>query len=49
MDGSLLQTLIVGLIVLGALAYVGRRVWRTVAAGRAPKDDGCGGGCDCGH
>ncbi len=44
----MLQTLIVGLIVLAALAYVGRRAWRTVLAGRAAKD-GCGDDCGCGH
>jgi len=52
MSGALVQTLIVGLIVLAALAYVGRRAWRTVLAGRAAKDgDGCGSGgdCGCGH
>jgi hypothetical protein len=52
MSGALVQTLIVGLIVLAALAYVGRRAWRTVLAGRATKDgDGCGSGgdCGCGH
>lgn len=45
-----LQTLVAGLIVLAALAYVGRRAWRTVAAGRARPGDGCGSGdCGCGH
>jgi hypothetical protein len=42
----MLQTLIVGLIVLAALGYVGRRAWRTALAARAPKD-GCGGDCGC--
>jgi len=46
----MLQTLIAGLVVLAALAYVGRRVWRTVLAGRTPKDGpGCGDDCGCGH
>ena len=46
-----LQTLIAGMIVLAALAYVGRRAWRTVAASRGAKggDGGCGGDCGCGH
>lgn len=50
MDAQLLQTLAAGLIVLAAAAYAGRRVWRTVASSRAPKQDGgCGGDCGCGH
>jgi hypothetical protein len=50
MSGEMLQTLLAGLVVLGALFYVGRRAWRTVLAGRAAKDgDGCGSDCGCGH
>ena len=50
MSGEMLQTLLVGLIVLAALAYVGRRAWRTVLAGRASRDGGgCGDDCGCGH
>jgi hypothetical protein len=51
MDAQMLQTLIVGAIVLAALAFVGRRAWRTVSAARGPKDGpGCGGpDCGCGH
>ncbi len=51
MDAQMLQTLIVGVIVLAALAYVGRRAWRTLAAARTPKGGagGCGGDCGCGH
>jgi hypothetical protein len=49
MNGPLLQTLLVGLIVLAALAFIGRRAWRTVSAARAPKGDGCGSDCGCGH
>ena len=46
----MLQTLIVGLIVLAAFGYVARRAWRTVLAGRAAKDGrGCGDDCGCGH
>jgi hypothetical protein len=49
MDGQLLQTLLVGLIVLAAALYAGSRVRRTVLAARAPKDGpGCGAGCGCG-
>jgi len=44
------QSLLVGLIVLAAAAYVGRRVWRTLVLARAPKDAaGCGDGCGCGE
>ena len=50
MDSQMMQTLVVGLIVLAALAYVGRRAWRTVSAARVPKGDaGCGSDCGCGH
>ena len=43
------QTLIVLLIVGGAAFYVGRRLWRTVAAARASRrGDGCAAGCGCG-
>jgi len=43
-----LQTLLVFAIVAAAALYVGRRVWRTVAAARRSKADGCGTGCGCG-
>lgn len=51
MDSQLLQTLVVGLIVLAAAFFIGRRAWRTVSAARGPKggDTGCGGDCGCGH
>lgn len=48
MDGTLVQTLLAGAIVLGALAFVARRAWRTVAAARAPKSGGACGSADCG-
>jgi len=41
-----MQTVIVALIVLGAVAYVGRRAWHTVAEARAKKDAG---GCENCH
>ena len=44
-----IQTLIVVLIVGAAAFYVGRRLWRTVAAARASRrGDGCGAGGGCG-
>lgn len=46
-----LQTILALIIVLLALAYVGRRFWRTVRAARAESGGttGCGdGGCGCG-
>ncbi|HYH79961.1 MAG TPA: hypothetical protein VEX86_09185 [Longimicrobium sp.] len=52
MDAQMMQTLLAGLIVLAALAYVGRRAWRTLAAARTPKGGdgpGCGSDCGCGH
>ena len=48
-----LQTLLALLIVLAAVAYVGRRAWRTVRASRARVaggGTGCGpDDCGCGH
>lgn len=51
MDSALVQTLLAGAIVLGALAFVARRAWRTVSAARTPKGgSACGGpDCGCGH
>jgi hypothetical protein len=37
------QLLIVGLLVVLAAAYLGRRAWRTWSASKG----GCGGGCHC--
>jgi hypothetical protein len=37
------QFVLVGFIVGGAAAYVGRRAWRTWAVGKGK----CGGGCGC--
>ena len=42
---SLVQTLIVAAIVLAALGYAGRRLWRTL---RPAKAAGCDAGCGCG-
>lgn len=50
-----LQTLLALLVVLLAVAWVGRHLWRTlrpaVRSGAGGGDDpGCGGGgCGCGH
>jgi len=41
------QQVIVAVLVLTAVAFVGRRVWRTIAAARAPKSAGCASGCGC--
>jgi hypothetical protein len=49
-SGELIQTLLVGSIILAAAAYVGRRWWKTLALARTPKRDGgsaCGPGCGC--
>lgn len=42
------QALLVLLIVGGAVIYVGRRVWRTVAAARSSRGGGCDSSCGCG-
>ncbi len=41
------QTVIVLLVVLGAAAYVGRRVWLALRP-KAVSGPGCGDGCGCG-
>lgn len=45
----LVQTIVVALVVLGALAYVGRRGWRAFSAARAARrgDTTCAAGCGC--
>ena len=46
----MLQQLVVLLIVAVAVAYTGRRVWRSVAAARKRKTAaGCGPDCGCGE
>jgi hypothetical protein len=42
----MLEQLTIAAIVLGALLYVGRRMWSAIASARAPKG-GCGSGCGC--
>ncbi len=41
------QLIVVALVVAGALFFVGRRAWRSMAAARKPKS-GCGSDCGCG-
>ena len=41
------QQFVVGLIVLGAAAFIVRRVWSTIASARAAKNAACGSGCGC--
>ena len=41
------QTLLALLLVVAALAYLGRRTWRTVRAARKTAGAGCGTGCGC--
>lgn len=41
-----MDTLLVLLIVAGAIAYVGRRAWQSVASARKAQA-GCGGDCGC--
>ena len=44
----MIEQILVVLIVLTALAFTGRRVWRAVSASRVKP--GCGGDdCGCGH
>jgi hypothetical protein len=50
MDTALLQTLVAGVIVAGAAAYLSRGLWRSIRAARrsAGHEAGCGGeGCGC--
>jgi hypothetical protein len=41
-----MEMIIVGLIVAGAVAFVGRRAWQSLAAARKAKA-GCGSDCGC--
>jgi hypothetical protein len=41
------QMLVVLLIVAAALAYVARRMWRTLRPSRASGDASCGSSCGC--
>ncbi len=43
-----MELIIVGSIVLAAMAFIARSAWRTVRAARKPKA-GCGSDCGCGH
>lgn len=40
------QTIIVGIILLGAFVYVGKQAWRKAGSFSAKKSD-CGGNCGC--
>ena len=42
------EHVVIVLIVLSAATYTGRRLWKAVAAARAPKGGGCDSGCGCG-
>ncbi len=42
-----MDAMIVGLIVLAAVAFLGRRAWRSWKAARAATS-GCASGCGCG-
>lgn len=48
MDSQLLQSAIVGAIILAAVLYLGLRWRRGLAAARGEEADGCGDGCGCG-
>ncbi len=41
------EQLIIGAIVLAATAFIARKVWRAIAAARAPASAGCDSGCGC--
>ena len=43
-----MDLIIVGTIVLAAIAFIAHRAWRTVVAARKPKG-GCGDDGGCGH
>ena len=43
----MVQQLIVGLLVLAAVAFITRRIFLAVASVRAPKGAGCDSGCGC--
>jgi hypothetical protein len=48
MDGAVIQTIVVGAIVLGATLFLGRRAWRTVGEARKARRTDAGGCATCG-
>lgn len=46
-EARVAEPIIIGLILLGAALFLGRRLWRAVVAARAPKGHGCDAGCGC--
>jgi hypothetical protein len=42
-----MQQVIVGLIVLAAGVFLGRRVWSAMVSARAATSGGCDSGCGC--
>jgi hypothetical protein len=47
MDGTIVQTVLVGGILSGAALYLGRRLLLTLGILKRPGGGGCAGGCDC--
>lgn len=41
------ETLVVALLVAGALLFIGRRFWRAVQSTRTTSARGCDAGCGC--
>ncbi|MDR0787041.1 MAG: FeoB-associated Cys-rich membrane protein [Gemmatimonadota bacterium] len=41
------ETLIVAMIVMGAVLYIGRDVARKLRTARTKRDQACGGDCGC--
>lgn len=44
----LVQTLLVGVLLLAAVGYLVRWGWRAVRSARTVEGPGCGSGCGCG-
>lgn len=44
-----MSTLLVTLIVVGAVLFLGRRIWATAQSARPGAASGCGDGCGCGE
>jgi hypothetical protein len=51
MDSGLIQTVLAGIMVLGAALFLGRRAWHTVLKARRASSEsascGADGGCGC--
>jgi hypothetical protein len=49
MTNAVIQDILVGVALLGAAAYLGRRAWTRLLRARRPQSGRCGPNCGCGE